>query len=124
MQGIRPRSASGPGRRAFCQRMALALAGGLVARPALAAAPRLKIGVTGLIWGATPRTPENLEPALADMSSLGYHCFETWGSVMQALDAKGTSPILAKYPSFRRVHGRDVPIRPAQRRSRGDRVAR
>ena len=67
-QRVRPRFVSDAGRRAFCQRMALALAGGLVARPALAAAPRLKIGVTGLIWGATPRTPENLELALPDLS--------------------------------------------------------
>lgn len=97
-QRVRPRFVSDAGRRAFCQRMALALAGGLVARPALAAAPRLKIGVTGLIWGATPRTPENLELALPDMAALGYHCFETWGSVMQALDAKGTlADLLAKH---------------------------
>ena len=33
------------------------------------------------------------------MSSLGYHCFETWGSVMQALDAKGTlADLLSAYP--------------------------
>ena len=98
MQGIRPRFAPDAGRRVFCQHMALAFAGSLLSGPALAAAPRLKIGVTGLIWGATPRTPENLEPALADMSALGYHSFETWGSVMQALDAKGTLPdLLARY---------------------------
>jgi inosose dehydratase len=78
--------------------MAVALAGTLVARPARGAPPRLKIGITGLIWGATPRSPENLAQALADMSSLGYHSFETWGSVMQALDAKGTlSDLLARH---------------------------
>jgi inosose dehydratase len=99
MQGIGPRFAEGSGRRAFCQRVALALAAGLAGRPALAAAPRLKIGITGLIWNATPRAPENLAQALADMSSLGYHSFETWGSVMQALDAKGTLPdLLARHP--------------------------
>jgi inosose dehydratase len=99
MQGIRAQFASGAGRRAFCQQVALALAGGLATGSALAAAPRLKIGITGLIWGATPRAPENLEQALADMSSLGYHSFETWGSVMQALDAKGAlAGLLARYP--------------------------
>ena len=99
MQGIGPRFAAGSGRRAFCQHVALALAAGLAGRPALAAAPRLKIGITGLIWNATPRAPENLAQALADMSSLGYHSFETWGSVMQALDAKGTLPdLLARHP--------------------------
>ena len=98
MPGIARRPAAGGGRRAFCQRAALAFAGALVARQAEAAPPRLKIGATGLIWGATPRAPENLEPALADMAALGYHSFETWGSVMQALDAKGTlSDLLAKH---------------------------
>jgi inosose dehydratase len=99
MPRIRRRSAPGAGRRAFCRHAALAIAGALVARPAAAAPPRLKIGVTGLIWAATPRTPENLAPALADMSALGYHSFETWGSVMQALDAKGTlTELLARHP--------------------------
>src|SRR5215218_10005023 len=99
MPDIRPRFAAGNGRRAFCRQVGLALAGGLMARPVQAAAPRLKIGVTGLIWGATPRSPENLEQAVADMSSLGYHCFETWGSVMQALDGKGMpGDLLARHP--------------------------
>src|SRR5215218_4055431 len=99
MQGNRQRLTPGVGRRTFCRAVALGLAGaGLAGRGIAAAAPRLKIGVTGLIWGATPRTPENLAQALPDMYSLGYHCFETWGSVMQALDAKGTlADLLAKY---------------------------
>jgi inosose dehydratase len=93
------------GRRAFCQTLALGLAGSalagraMAAAPIGAAAPRLKIGCTGLIWGATPKTPENLAQAVADMHSLGFHCFETWGSVMQALDEKGTLPaLLEKHP--------------------------
>jgi inosose dehydratase len=99
MQGTATRSASGSGRRSFCRAIAVGLAGGLVARAAGAAPPRLKIGCTGLIWGATPRTPENLATAVADMASLGYHCFETWGSVMQALDEKGgLGDLLAKHP--------------------------
>jgi inosose dehydratase len=87
-------------RRTFCRTMALAVAGGAIgARARDAAAPRLKIGCTALIWGATPKTPENLTQAVADMSSLGFHCFETWGSVMQALDEKGVlQPLLEKYP--------------------------
>jgi inosose dehydratase len=89
------------GRRAFCQTLALGLAGSAIAgRAALAAvAPRLKIGCTGLIWGATPKTPENLTQAVTDMHSLGFHCFETWGSVMQAMDEKGAlKPLLDKNP--------------------------
>ena len=92
MQRIRPRVRSRRGPPDVLPahgRSALAGAPGGPTGPGRGA-PRLKIGITGLIWGATPRTPENLEQALADMSSLGYHCFETWGSVMQALDAKGT----------------------------------
>ena len=99
MQGTATRSASVPGRRTFCRAIAVGLAGGLVARAVGAAPPRLRIGCTGLIWGATPRTPENLATAVADMASLGYHCFETWGSVMQALDEKGgLGDLLAKHP--------------------------
>jgi inosose dehydratase len=64
-----------------------------------AAPPRLKIGATGLIWGATPRTPERLADAIGDMAALGFHCFETWGSVMAALDAQGTlAPLLERHP--------------------------
>ena len=103
MQGKPQQNDVGVGRRTFCRAMALGLAGaGLAARAdslvagLAAAAPRLKIGVTGLIWGATPRTPENLAQALPDMNALGYHCFETWGSVMQALDEKGTLADLLK----------------------------
>jgi inosose dehydratase len=89
-------------RREFCQTLALGLAGSALAgRAALEAAapPRLKIGCTGLIWGATPKTPENLTQAVTDMHSLGFHCFETWGSVMQAMDEKGAlQDLLAKNP--------------------------
>ena len=65
MEAHRQRPTSGMGRRTFCHALALGLAGaGLAGRGIAAAAPRLKIGVTGLIWGATPRTPENLAQAL------------------------------------------------------------
>jgi inosose dehydratase len=90
------------GRRRFCQSLcglAGALAAGALGRGVAAAAPRLKIGVTGLIWGATPRTPERLAEAVADMAGLGYHSFETWGSVLQALDAQGTlAALLERHP--------------------------
>jgi inosose dehydratase len=94
--------AAGSSRRRFCTTLATgvgtALGAGLVPA-ALAAAPRrLKIGCTGLVWGATPRTPENLEQAVKDISSLGFHCFETWGSVMADLDAKGVlQPLVDRY---------------------------
>jgi inosose dehydratase len=90
------------GRRTFCASAALGLAGAVAARlapEALAAPPRrLKIGCTGLVWGATPRTPERLEQAVGDIASLGFHAFETWGSVMADLDARGTlAPLLERH---------------------------
>jgi inosose dehydratase len=66
---------------------------------AQASPKRLKIGITMLIWGAVPRTPENLEPALKDASELGYHSFETFASILEDYDKKGTlEALLAKYP--------------------------
>jgi inosose dehydratase len=60
---------------------------------------RLQIGITMLIWGAVPRTPENLEPALKDASDLGYHSFETFASILEDYDKKGTlEALLAQYP--------------------------
>jgi inosose dehydratase len=90
------------GRRTFCTSAALGLAGALAASvaPAAFAAPtrKLKIGCTGLVWGATPKTPERLEQAVADMASLGFHAFETWGSVMTELDTRGVlQPLVEKY---------------------------
>jgi inosose dehydratase len=87
-------------RRTFTKTL---LAGvGAAAFPALPVAQaqkRLKIGITMLIWGAVPRTPENLEPALKDASELGYHMFETFASILEDLDKKGTlAALLEKYP--------------------------
>ena len=51
---------------------------------------KLKIGATTLIWGGLPRTPENLEPALKDISDLGYNGFETFAQILEDWDRKGT----------------------------------
>jgi inosose dehydratase len=77
-------------RRTFSKALAMAIASGAVGAPAVwgAAPRRLKIGCTGLIFRATPGTPENLDDALKHMSSLGFHCFETWGSVLANLEEK------------------------------------
>jgi inosose dehydratase len=86
-------------RRVFTKTLVAGL--GASAWPSLAAAqPRKqRIGCTSLIWGALPRTPENLEPALRDMALLGYHKAETFASIVEDLDRKGTlSDLLAKYP--------------------------
>jgi inosose dehydratase len=87
-------------RRTFTKTL---LAGvGAAALPELALAQaspkRLKIGITMLIFGAVPRTPENLEPALKDCSELGYDSFETFASILEDLDKKDAlKPMLAKY---------------------------
>jgi inosose dehydratase len=60
---------------------------------------RLKIGITMLIWGAVPRTPENLEVAMKDASELGYDSFETFASILEDYEKKGTlQALLDKYP--------------------------
>ena len=73
---------------------------GAAALPTLLAAQsrRLKIGCTALIWGAVPRTPENLAKALKDMSTVGFHGFETFASIVFDYDSKGTlAPLLAEH---------------------------
>jgi inosose dehydratase len=88
-------------RRTFTKTILAGL--GAAALPAVpgaqAPAKKLKIGITTLIWGAVPRTPENLEPALKDGSELGYHSFETFASILEDHDKKGTlAALLEKYP--------------------------
>ncbi len=88
-------------RRTFTKTLLAGAAAAALPQLAFAQAPprRLKIGITTLIWGALPRTPENLEPALKDASELGYHSFETFASILEDHDKKGTlQALLAKYP--------------------------
>jgi inosose dehydratase len=65
---------------------------GAAALPSLGRAQtrRLKIGCTSLIWGALPRSPDNLAPAVKDMASLGFHGFETFAAILEDWDKKGT----------------------------------
>jgi len=66
---------------------------------AQASAKKLKIGITMLIWGAVPRTPENLETSLRDASELGYYSFETFASILEDYEKKDAlGALLAKYP--------------------------
>src|SRR5688500_1296321 len=55
-----------------------------------AQARNLKIGCTSLIWGALPRSPDNLGPAVKDMASLGFHGFETFTAILEEWDKRGT----------------------------------
>jgi inosose dehydratase len=78
----------------------MAVASGALAPQNLWAAQsrKLQIGITGLIFRATPGEPQNLEQALKDMSELGYHSFETWGSVLEHHDKAGTlGAMIQKY---------------------------
>jgi inosose dehydratase len=65
---------------------------GAAALPSLlsAQARNLKIGCTSLIWGALPRSPDNLAPAVKDMAGLGFHGFETFAAILEDWDTKGT----------------------------------
>lgn len=87
-------------RRTFTRSILAGISAAAMPDLAFAQSPkRLKIGITTLIWGAVPRTPENLEPALRDASALGYHSFETFASILEDWDKKGTlEGLLAKYP--------------------------
>jgi inosose dehydratase len=86
-------------RRTFGKTLLAGLGAAALPRPAAAQTRNLKVGYTALIWGAVPRTPENLEPAVRDMSALGFHKFETFAQILEDWDKKGTlSGLLAKYP--------------------------
>jgi inosose dehydratase len=78
-------------RRDFGKALLAGLSATALPRAGTAAeARRLKIGCTSLIWGALPRSPENLTAAVKDMSTLGFHGFETFASIVHDYDAKGT----------------------------------
>jgi len=85
-------------RRTFTKAMLAGL--GAAAVPAIGAAQsrKLKIGCTSLIWGALPRSPENLSAAVRDMAAVGFHGFETFASIVHDWDAKGTlAPLMAEH---------------------------
>jgi len=67
-----------------------------------AATPRnLKIGHTCITWGTFPRGAEafaTLEPAVKDISSLGYNGFETFPEVLEDWDRRDAlKPLVDKY---------------------------
>jgi inosose dehydratase len=57
---------------------------------------KFKIGSTFILWGYGAN---NLEPALQDMSKLGYHSFETFGNVIEDWEKNrgGFSQVVQKY---------------------------
>jgi inosose dehydratase len=92
----------------------------------VAAERKLKIGYTALAWNATPRTPENLEPALKDFAALGFHSFETFAEALESLDNKG---VLADLIATHKVPLRSGylttnVVEPAQRKETIEKVIR
>jgi inosose dehydratase len=86
-------------RRTFAKTILTGVGAAAIPSLGFAQAKKLKIGATTLIWGAVPNKPENLEPALKDMSELGYNGFETFAAILEDWDKKGTLPgLLEKYP--------------------------
>ena len=86
-------------RRAFTKTLVLGLSAAAVQSTGLAQSRKLRIGCTSLIWGALPRAPHNLEPALKDMNALGFHKAETFAAILADWDAKGAlGDLLAKHP--------------------------
>jgi inosose dehydratase len=66
--------------------------------PQAAAARKLQIGCTALVWNVLPRGADNLESAVRDMSELGYRKFETFAAVIEELDKRGTlEQLIAKH---------------------------
>jgi inosose dehydratase len=76
-------------RRAFGKTVLAGLGAAALPSWTAAEARKLKIGCTTLIWGGLPRTSENLEPALKDMATIGFHGFETFASILEDWDKKG-----------------------------------
>jgi inosose dehydratase len=73
-------------RRSFAKMLAVGLAAASV--PAFGAQKprRLKAGHTGITWGFSPA---DAEKAIADVSSLGFHGYESFGNVLEAWEPKG-----------------------------------
>jgi len=57
---------------------------------------KLNIGATGILWGYSAN---NLEQSLKDISSLGYHGFETFGNVIEEWEKNrgGLAQLIEKY---------------------------
>jgi len=85
-------------RRGFVSLTGLGCVSALV-NPSFAAAEASKksdIGATFILWGYDARV---LEPAVRDLSQLGFHAFETFGEVLEKYENEkgGLQPIIDKY---------------------------
>src|SRR6185436_6240586 len=77
-------------RRQFNKTLALGLAGAVLPATAntlgaLQNPKRLKAGHTGITWGFSPADAER---AIADVASLGFNGYESFGNVLEAWESK------------------------------------
>jgi inosose dehydratase len=73
-------------RRSFTKALALGLAGASMSTLHAQKPKRLKAGHTGITWGFSPA---DAEKAIADVASLGFQGYESFGNVLEAWEAKG-----------------------------------
>jgi inosose dehydratase len=75
-------------RRSFTKTLALGLAGAAIPGAAGLAQAKKKLlpGHTGITWGFSPADAER---AIADVASLGFHGYESFGNVLEAWESKG-----------------------------------
>jgi inosose dehydratase len=109
----------------FCKTIGFGLGAAMLGAAGAQAAPqrRLKIGHTGITWGYKA---ENAEQAIKDVGSLGYHGFESFGSVLEAWEAKGGLGRLleeAKLPLVSAYCGTNL-MDPAKRKEDVERMVR
>ena len=85
-------------RRDFSKALLTGVAAAALPSTATAQTRKLRIGCTALIWGAVPRTPDNLTVAVRDMAAVGFHGFETFASIVHDWDQKGTlAPLIEQH---------------------------
>jgi len=73
-------------RRTFTTTLALGVAGATLGGLQAQKPRRLKAGHTGITWGFQPADAER---AIADVASLGFQGYESFGNVLEAWEAKG-----------------------------------
>ena len=84
---------------------------------------RLRVGHTGITWGFTPA---DAEQAIADVASLGFHAYESFGRVLEAWEEKGGLKRLLD-ASGMPLHSAYCPVNlidPARRRDEVEKLTR
>jgi inosose dehydratase len=77
-------------RRTFSKGIAMGLGAAALPSMVTGATRKLKFGYSALVWNVVPKTPENLEMSLKDISDLGFYKFETFSQILENFDSQGT----------------------------------